>query len=344
MGQVIWMDDATPLSTKEARALIDNAVPEWAWEQKLIVGCSGGPDSLALTLLAADAFPGRVHALIVDHGLRPESAADVAQTKAWLVPRHVPADILVWEGEKPTSGLQAAARTARYRLMTEACKRLGGRLLLLAHHLDDQAETFLMALGRKAGLQGLAGMTPCHGTADITYIRPFLEVSKARLVKTLDSIGQDYICDPSNENERFDRARLRQQMAALATVGIGPDLLAGAATRLADPRELIQDIQQSVLERVKPQKDGLMVNTTALMPMLGSSSGRHIVVVPMIRDMIRQISGAEPRFEDLDRIAEWIAFGDLGARTLGRCRLELTLGELFVCPEQVSATGRLSRA
>jgi tRNA(Ile)-lysidine synthase len=334
------MTDVAPVQVEEARSLIAAALPSWYQPgEMLAVGCSGGPDSLALTLLAADAFPGRVHALIVDHGLRAGSAVEAGQTQAWLTAQNIPSDILVRTGEKPMSGIQAAARAARYRLLGAGCDRLGTGILLLAHHLDDQAETFLMAIGRGAGVNGLAGMAACRNEGEINIVRPLLAIPKARLIATLEARGQAWIDDPGNANRRFDRVRLRQQMAALADAGVTPVLLAGAAVRLADARDLMADLRREIWRQVTGERGKhARLRLSALHPLIGSLPGQRLVLVPVLADMIELVSGATPRFEELYRVIIWVAGGGEGpahpaSRTLGRCRIAVTETELVVGPE-----------
>ncbi|MBM4438672.1 MAG: tRNA lysidine(34) synthetase TilS, partial [Actinobacteria bacterium] len=128
---------------------------------RVAVAVSGGADSLALTLLADEwaRRTGRsIAALTVDHGLRPDSAAEASQVGAWLAAARIRHEVLRWEGQKPRSGIHAAAREARYRMLTSWCRENDVRDLLLAHHRDDQSETFLMRLARGSGPDGLAAM------------------------------------------------------------------------------------------------------------------------------------------------------------------------------------------
>src|SRR5438445_7778340 len=125
------------------------------------VAVSGGRDSLALALLAQDwtrARGGSVIGLVVDHGLRAEAAAEAAATLCVLSQQGIDGAILHWSGVKPSSGLQEAARVARYRLLRDECRRRGILHLLLGHHADDQAETVAMRAARRSGPDGLAGM------------------------------------------------------------------------------------------------------------------------------------------------------------------------------------------
>jgi tRNA(Ile)-lysidine synthase len=182
----------------------------------LAVGVSGGRDSLSLAVLAREwavARGGGVLGLIVDHGLRPESAAEAAMTGDLLARHGIASEVLRWAGSKPGSGLQAAARTARYRLLFEACRRHAVLHLLVAHHADDQAETVTMRASRASGSDGLAGMAGLIERREGRLLRPLLSIPRARLTATLLERAISWIDDPSNADPRFERARLRRAMA-----------------------------------------------------------------------------------------------------------------------------------
>jgi tRNA(Ile)-lysidine synthase len=181
------------------------------------VAVSGGRDSLALALLAhewAVARGGHVRALIVDHGLRAESADEARATRERLVSRGIAAEILSWPGAKPATGLQQAAREARYRLLFEACRQHGILHLMTAHHADDQAETLTMRAARASGPDGLAGMAALVEHRDLRLLRPLLDVARRRLTATLEDRRVGWIDDPSNQDRRFERVRVRQDGAA----------------------------------------------------------------------------------------------------------------------------------
>ncbi len=185
----------------------------------LAVAVSGGRDSLALALMAHDwarSRGGRIAGLIVDHGLRPESGSEAATTRDVLERNGCEAAILRWSGLKPSSRLQEAARTARYRLLRDECRRRGILHLLLGHHADDQAETVAMRAARRSGPDGLAGMAALVEQPEVRLLRPLLAVPRARLTATLTARGVAWIDDPSNSDPRFERARLRMAPRALA--------------------------------------------------------------------------------------------------------------------------------
>ena len=208
----------------------------------LIIAASGGPDSTALLLLVArwakrlKKAP-KLLAVTVDHGLRPQAAAEAAAVKRLARRLRIAHRTLRWRGEKPVTGLQEAARFARYRLLAEAAARTGYAHILTAHTLDDQAETVLLRLARGSGLTGLAGMAtasplPMGAGTEIVLVRPFLRVPKARLIATLRAAGITYVRDPSNTDPRFTRARLRALMPALAAEGLDARSLSRLAARM----------------------------------------------------------------------------------------------------------------
>lgn len=179
---------------------------------ELAVAVSGGRDSLSLSLLAHEwstGRGGRVLALIVDHGLRPEAAREASETANLLQGRGIESLVLRWAGPKPQAGLQEAARVARYRLLRDVCRERGILHLLVAHHADDQAETIAMRAARASGPDGLAGMAALVEWPEVRLLRPLLPVPRARLSATLVLRGIAWIDDPSNIDPRFERARLR---------------------------------------------------------------------------------------------------------------------------------------
>ncbi|NUB15861.1 tRNA lysidine(34) synthetase TilS, partial [Azospirillum brasilense] len=210
---------------------------------RVAVGVSGGADSLGLALLVqrwAAERAGDVLALIVDHGLRAESAAEAARVGGWLQARGIAHAILRWDGEKPPTGIQEAARAARHRLLAERCREEGILHLALAHHRDDQAETVLLRFGRGSGVDGLAAMAPVRAGGAVRVIRPLLDLPHDRLVVTCRAFGQEWIEDPSNRNPRFARARLRAAEEALAAEGLDAPRLTDLARRAARARNPLE--------------------------------------------------------------------------------------------------------
>lgn len=211
--------------------------------ERLGVAVSGGPDSLALLLLAAAAYPGRVDAATVDHGLRADGAQEarlVAEVCARLA---VPHEILAPDWDEPPAGnLSARAREARYGALWSWSARDGTRWLATAHHLDDQAETLLMRLARGSGVAGLAGVREArHG-----LVRPLLSWRKAELVALVGAAGLEAVEDPTNDSEALDRTHARRLLAAADW--LDPARLAAASANLADAEEALAWTMERVWE------------------------------------------------------------------------------------------------
>ena len=198
------------------------------------IAVSGGPDSLALLLLAASARPGEFEAATVDHGLRPESAAEAEMVADLCGEMDVPHAILAIEWDlPPASAIQEQARAVRYGALAAWMHDRDIGALLTAHHLDDQAETLVMRLNRGSGVRGLAGMrrkSNVPGYPDLTLLRPLLSWRRAQLKRICSEAGVEPISDPSNLDERFERVRIRHALAAADW--LDPEALARSAENL----------------------------------------------------------------------------------------------------------------
>lgn len=217
---------------------------------RLGIALSGGPDSLALTLLAQSAFPGRVLAATVDHGLREESAAEARHASGICASLGVPHAIL--PVEVAPGNLQAQARSARYETLEAHFAGNRVSVLATAHHADDQAETLLMRLNRGSGLSGLAGVRPCTVMSpagvesEMSVIRPLLDWRRSELADIVASSGFTAIQDPYNADENFDRVRMRKAIAELSW--LDPQALAASARHLAEAEEVVEAHVAGVME------------------------------------------------------------------------------------------------
>ena len=199
----------------------------------LAVAVSGGPDSLALLLLAHAAYGDAIVALTVDHGLRAASVAEAAMVADVCAARGVPHATLAWCGDKPSANLQAAARDARYALMAGHCAAQGIRWLATGHHADDQAETLLMRLARGSGAGWLSGIRRVRELGSgVTLLRPLLGVRRAALRAVVIAAGLTAIDDPANRDPRHDRTAARTVLAA--TPWLDAVRLSDAAAHLAE--------------------------------------------------------------------------------------------------------------
>ena len=267
---------------------------------RLGVAVSGGPDSLALLLLARAACPDVVQAATVDHGLRPESAAEaefVAETCARLGVPHA-----VLRPAAPISGnLQSAARRARYALLEAWRSEQELDWVLTAHHADDQAETLAMRLNRGSGVGGLAGIRAVNGRV----LRPLLEWRRAELEAIVAEAGLEAVNDPSNRDERFDRARLRRQLENTEWL----DRLAWARSgqALAEAEEALDwTAERLFAERSRSDGDMLRLDPTDL----PSELLRRL----LLRALRVIDPRAEPRGDELSRVLATLQQG--GTATL----------------------------
>lgn len=210
----------------------------------LALAVSGGGDSMALAVLCARVLLARgvkLKAYTVDHGLRSGARAEAAAAGEALATLGIVHEILVWEDEKPQTHVQECARAARYALLADACHRDGFDTLLTAHQAEDQMETFWMRLAHGSGLDGLAAIAPQRRLqGGLRLVRPLLGFSRAALRDTCRAANVDWAEDPTNENEKYLRPRLRGFEEILAAEGLTPERLAQVTQKLADARTALE--------------------------------------------------------------------------------------------------------
>ena len=234
-------DDRSPISASQAKRLF----ADWKTAPAIVLAVSGGPDSIALMWLAARwrraIIRGpRLIAVTVDHGLRPEAAREAREVRRLAKELDLPHRTLRWTGVKPKTGLPAAARAARYRLLAKAARASGATHILTAHTRDDQAETLLMRMLRGSGIEGLAAMARESERDGLLLARPLLNVPKSQLVATLNKAKVAFADDPTNRDAAYTRPRLRALMPALAEEGGDSRNLARLASRLARANAAIE--------------------------------------------------------------------------------------------------------
>lgn len=331
-------DHAAELSPQEFAGLLDPLL-EGDQPDRVAVACSGGPDSMALVWLAGRWAKDRhiaLTALIVDHALRPESGAEAALTAKRLTACGIRPRILTRAGPPVTRNKQAEARAARYRLLASACAEEGIDHLLLAHHLDDQAETFLLRLARGSGVEGLAAMAPRRDPPDgPALLRPLLNVPKARLAACLLHAGLEAVHDPSNQDPSFARVRMRGLLPQLAGEGLTPERLAATAKRMAEAAEVLDEAARGLATRsLEFHEEGY-----ALLAPDGLASAPRATRLRLIGRLLQTIGGGEysPRLEGIERLDRDLA-SPFTPRTLAGCRLQLRKdGRLMVTREAAAA-------
>jgi tRNA(Ile)-lysidine synthase len=225
----------------------------------------------------------RLIAVTIDHGLRKESKREAKAVEKLATKLAIEHRTLEWTGRKPKTGLQEAARLARYRLLSQVAKEVGAGYVLTAHTLDDQAETVLFRMARGSGIAGLAGMysswgMPVEEGIGLQLVRPLLTVPKSRLIATLKVAKIRYANDPSNRDPRFTRSRLRELMPMLAREGLSASRLALLATR-------VQRVEDTLLN--------VIMHANARVVAVGSSTDDNPVTVlhtDVFSDLPREIA------------------------------------------------------
>ncbi len=232
---------------------------------RLGIAVSGGPDSLALLLLASAARPNMVEAATVDHGLRAESAEEAAMVAGICEQLDVPHRTLLadWP-EAPATNVQAAARAMRYRLLNEWAIERGLPAVATAHHADDQAETLLMRLLRGSGVGGLGATRSKRALSDtIMLVRPLLGWRKSELIGLVAEAGLDPVDDPSNRDPKHDRSRIRDLLHNAEWAD--PARLAASASALRDAVEALDwALAPLIGSRISRGGDGLMIDPSDL--------------------------------------------------------------------------------
>lgn len=307
------------MSVTQTRAVFEKAMKSFGFPngEKIAVAVSGGADSTALCLLAREFIRqngGEILALIVDHGLRPCSARQARLTAERLKQKGISSRLLFWAGEKPVSGVERAAREARYRLLSDACRAEGCRTLLLGHHRQDQAETFLIRRAKNSGPVGLAGMSAVRMADFGRILRPLLGVCPADLREYNRACFMDWVEDETNLSDDFDRGRLRRILTpAQIDEAFAQTLVYGKKRRALEENAAVF-IRENV---VKSDRGYLLFGQDAFRK-LDRETGLFC-----LGDFLRFIADRPyaPRSDSLAALADKICSASFCGATLGGCRI-----------------------
>lgn len=304
-------------------------------DKVIAAGVSGGADSLALVWQLkqwADLNRRKIVALTVDHGLRPESREEALYVSHLMSDWGIEHHLLVWEGEKPTSDIEARAREARYRLMSDWCRQNGVKVLAVGHHLQDQAETFLMRLCRGSGVYGLSAMLPVTDCWGITVIRPQLGRKPEELRSLLQQMGVAWKEDISNQSENFMRSRFRRYLPELdSKTGLTRERLAETAAILARSRSLIESlVKQKIAEDVTEWCESVKSVSQEVL-----KSWHRELLFRVLAELIRTVGGRKyiPESDELLRLSNLIVQPGFKGCTLGDCELLGCRGRIWIMPE-----------
>ena len=322
------MSAPSPLDEAEIAALFE---PLQSFGH-VLAAVSGGPDSMALMGLLARWGALRdvtISVATVDHGFRPEARAEAEFVARTADDLGLACTILTREGPVPDSGLQEAAREARYDLLYGCARAIGARALVTAHHADDQAETVLMRLCHASGPGGLAGMRMDTPRGEVTLIRPFLDVPRVRLAASLAELGLESLTDPSNADPRFERVRLRQLANVLSGLGLTRERLVLLGKRAARADAALDRAAEAAFTRHSlPSAAGLDFAATLF------GEPQEIIVRVLAKGLARTVPDRQVRLERLEDLVEALGAAQGRQEPLGR-----TLGGVVV---RLSPAGRLN--
>ena len=226
--------------------------------RSFLVAVSGGPDSLALAALAkAYSYKNKckINYVLIDHNLRKNSSKEASAVKKLLQKHSITLNILK-NKKLIDKNIQSQAREIRYNLLSNFCKKKKIKIILTAHNLEDQVETFFIRLSRGSGLQGLSSMSLTNKIANnVTLARPLLEIKKNQLIKISKTVFGKYFKDPTNNNSKFLRTRIRRLRQKLEQSGINYDQIFKSIKNLASSRDTLNIYFEKIYKEVITKKN-----------------------------------------------------------------------------------------
>ncbi len=295
-----------------------------ARETRILLAVSGGPDSIALLVLANEAAAGRIHVATIDHQLRPEAAAEAVFVRDICAALGVP-HVVLSPAQKITGNIQSAARAARYALLESAADEYDCSLIATAHHGDDQIETLVMRLARGSGVDGLAAIRRHNGRV----IRPLLGFSKSELEEICIGAGIAPVRDPSNDDADFDRVRVRQWLAETKHP-LTADRVGRSALAMAEASEALQWATDTLSATRIILKDDIIQCDASSLP-------RELQRRLLLRCVSILEPGLRPRGDAIDRLLDRLEAGGGGMIGNIRCKANASW-EFSVAPSRARAS------
>ncbi|MBR6663780.1 MAG: tRNA lysidine(34) synthetase TilS [Alphaproteobacteria bacterium] len=300
-------------------------------EEIVAAGVSGGADSLAW-VLRLKKYCKKIVALSVDHGLRPESAIEVEYVAKIMEQEGIEHHILVWEGDKPKTGIEAAAREARYNLLCGWCKANGVKYLAIGHHRRDQAETFLLRLQRGSGLSGLSGMLPIFEQNGIFIIRPQLEDDPQELRDYLQQKNIKWVEDPSNQSDDFLRVKVRKFLPELENkIGISEERLSETAKVLQRTRNYFaEEVEKRIKNQVRKWGDNIFSFSAKVF-----NDWHSEIAYRVLAELLRKVSKKNyaPESEEILNLISLLKKDNFKGCTLNGCEIFAAKKRLWIVPE-----------
>ena len=292
-------------------------------DENFIVSVSGGPDSLALAFLSkiySIQKKIKVKFYIIDHKLRTESTIEARYVKKILNKSKIDSEILCWKGKKPTNNIQSIARSKRFELLLSKCKKLGITHILLGHHQEDLFENFFIRILRGSGLKGLISLSKKTKLHNVTILRPLINQKKEDLVFISKKVFDFYVKDPSNEDEKFQRVRIRKLLKELKNDGLDQKKFIKTIENLKNSNDVVNFYVKKNLENnsfFSPKKKHLILNDKFF-------KQPHEIVFRSLSDSLNFVSSKyySVRGKKIDKIIKEIKKSSFSRSTLGSCLIE----------------------
>jgi tRNA(Ile)-lysidine synthase len=305
-------------------------------KRSFAVAVSGGSDSLCLAYLSkmhAYEFKNKIHILIVDHQLRKESHKEALKVKGILKKKGIKSTVLNWKGRIPKSNIQRNARHIRYSLISNYCSKKNIKFLITAHHTDDQIENFFIRLFRGSGLAGLSSMSESvNYNRNLKIVRPFLSFKKKDLKYITLNFFKTYIKDPSNENEKFLRVRIRKYRRNMENEGLGTGKIIKTVNNLLSASKALNFYKDKALHKYVSflPKNKCSINTQIFSDEAGE------IIFRSFSDILSLVSGTyyPPRSKKIISLINRVKKTTFNKSTLGGCVIEKKDNLILISKEQ----------
>jgi len=302
--------------------------------ENFVVAVSGGPDSLALAFLSKIYSIKKgvdVKYLIIDHKLRPESTIEAKKVQQLLKKKLIKSHILSWKGRKPLSNIQSLARKKRYQLLIDSSRNSKSNNILLGHHEDDLIENFFIRLIRGSGLRGLVSLGRKKSNGDINFLRPLIDEKKDNLEYISNKVFNFYVRDPSNENEKFMRIRIRKFINELHKLGLEKNKMIKTINNLKKSDDVVSFYVNENLKKntfFSKRKNHLIISSDFF-------KQPYEVIFRSISDSLRFVGNKyyPSRGKKLDLIVNKIRKKQLIKETLAGCIIKKVNGTVIISKE-----------
>ena len=322
------------LNNKKIGEIYEKFARSLSIDQNFIVAVSGGPDSLAL------AFLSKIYSLqkklkvkfyFIDHKLRAESTIEAKNVKKILNKFQINTEILYWQGKKPTNNIQSVARTKRFNFLFSKCKKLGIKHILLGHHQEDLFENFFIRILRGSGLKGLISLSKKTKIQNVTILRPLLDQKKEDLVFICKKVFNFYVKDPSNDDEKFQRVRIRKLLKGLKNDGLDQKKFIKTIENLKNSNDVVNYYVKKNLKNnsfFSHTKKHLILNDKFF-------KQPHEIVFRSLSDSLNFISKNyySVRGKKIDKIIKDIQKTSFSRCTLGNCLIEKVNQTIIITKE-----------